>query len=175
MLESNLAFDTIYGNYEDDSWNDLSRSSYSVGLKIAVMQAENNKPIGKYNRKRLVEFDSTLKEIEDYFDEKTFGWSINLHGGFDDVPSKYDIKRKFDEFVHDKISMGYSEDKDKYILEYLRIGFNTLKNNRRVLYRLLNNEPLDLINEDVDDFKKFADELRNPPEKNVLSKYRRFL
>ena len=164
------------GIYSDTDSEDLSRRLYSTGLKIALTTVRMNKEIGKYNKLKLKHLDSILGIIENNFDEKNFGWSLELHGDYNEIPSKLDIKKKFDELVLEDIDKINFKEDNQSNFEYLKRGYNYLKNCRRVIYRLLNNEPLYLtsdvclISEEINLFKRFAEKLSHPPEKEFYYK-----
>lgn len=152
------------------------RSLYGVGLRVALTTVRMNKEIGDYNKLKLKNLDSVLEIIEKNLDEKNLGWSLELHGCYDKIPSRLDLKKKFDELVLEDVDKLNLKDRTQYVLEYLRRGNNYLKNCRRVIYRVLNNEPLYLtrdiclIPEEVDIFKRFADKLSHPLKRDLYNK-----
>lgn len=141
------------------SSDDLMWSMYGTSLKQAIYDSRRNKSLREVTKEKLKRLDSVLEIIE----KDPLTWEIHISDG--KSPKKSDIYFKFSELCIDYIKK-YNDggiNVDNHGMESLKIYHNSIKNSRRVIYRLLNNEPLFLIPEEVKIFKILAEKLSTPP------------
>ena len=156
-----------YPDYFDNFLLDMKWDNYGKRLIRSLKGRTDEKQVT--NLKRL---DSVLEEFgnnignnpKGFFIDYDIYWSANDKKEF---PEKKDIFSKFINLIanYAKYQVESNDlDKHDFDSQYKLIG-NFIQNTRRAIKRIINNEPLYLIQRERNNFWHFANELSYAPEK----------
>jgi len=147
------------------NWADIQWMSYHLQMEEALYDATHNQPVDPRARKELRRIDSiiemSMKDIPAYLGEKK-DYDTRIHLGEGEFPSRYEIYRKWMDLVINRCNEAGVERNDTD-LQY-KIAANTTADCQRVIKRMINQEPLELIPEEVSTFERFVARLSRPSD-----------